>query len=130
MSHQPAFAFWSQDEPRPHKRQRQTAREVYRLKRAEDQAKAKAGAETRQGQVLRLLAWHWNQTQVSPTALELLAWAREKGERLFDVNSIRPRLRELVESGLVEPRAKRRCVVSGMMVWTWAVREIGSQEQR
>lgn len=130
MSSQPAFKFWGQAEPRPHKRVRQTSREVYRRQRTEDRQKAEAGKETREGQVLRLLAWHWNETQTSPTALELLTWARAKGERLFDVNSIRPRLNALVQAGLVEPRAKRTCDVSGMTVWTWAVREIGSLRPR
>jgi len=116
--------------PRAHKRQRQSAREVYRQQRAVDVTKAARGQETREGQVLRTLAAHWNATQRSPTALELLEWARARGERVFDVNSIRPRLNELVARGLVEPRAKRRCTVSGKTVWTWAVREIGSQEPR
>lgn len=110
---------------KPWKRQRSTARAVYARRRSEDQAKAAAGKETREGQVLRLLAWHWNATQTSPTALELLRWAREQGEVLFDVNSIRPRLNELVEQGLVESAGKRRCTVSGQTVHTWRVREVG-----
>lgn len=116
--------------PRAHKRQRATAREVYRRQRAEDVAKADAGKETREGQVLRCLAWHWNVTQHSPTALELLAWMREKGEPVFDANSVRPKLHYLVKKGLVRPQAKRRCRVSGEEVWTWAVREAGDGEPR
>jgi hypothetical protein len=73
---------------RPWKRQRQTARTIYRDQRALDVARAAVGAETREGQVLRLLAAHWNATQRTPTALELLHWARGRGEVLFDVNSI------------------------------------------
>jgi hypothetical protein len=134
MNPQRAFAEFYQPDlvptPRAHKRQRSTAREVYRQQRAVDVAKAEAGKETREGQVLRLLAWHFNATQISPTALELLAWARSKGEHLFDVNSLRPRLKELFDRGLVEPRGKRTCAVSGKTVHTWACREIGSAEAR
>lgn len=115
---------------RPHKRQRSTAREVYRRQRAEDQAKEAAGKETRQGQVLRCLAWHWNVTQTSPTALELLGWMRERGEPVFDANSVRPRLTKLVQQGLVRPGTKRTCRVSGETVLTWHVREIGDGEPR
>lgn len=115
---------------RVHKRQRQTARELYRRQRARDVALEAAGRETRRGAVLRLLAWHWNVTQESPTANELLAWARARGESLFDINSIRPRLHELVNAGLVTPQTKRRCRVSGQIVHTWAVREAGSKEPR
>lgn len=127
--------YGQQPEPAPvvrvHKRQRQTAREVYRVRRAEDVAKADAGKETREGQVLRLLAAHWNFTQCSPTARELFVWAvNVRKERLDDINSIRPRLTALLESGLVETRAKRPCAVSGKTVSTWAVREIGSKEPR
>lgn len=114
--------------PRVHKRQRQTARTVYKRQRAIDVEKAKGGKETRSGQVLRCLAAWWNRFNTSPTALELLAWMRERGEPVFDVNSIRPRLKELVDRGLVEPRAKRQCIVSGQTVWTWAVREVGSKD--
>ena len=113
------------------KRQRQTARQVYAHRRDEDVAQAAAGHETREGQVLRLLAAHWNYTQHSPTARELFVWAvNVRGERLDDINSIRPRITALVESGLVEPRDKRRCAVSGKTVHTWAIREIGSKESR
>lgn len=112
---------------RPWKRQRQTARAVYAAQRAVDVAKAEAGEETRAGQVLRLLAWHWNATQHSPTALELLAWARAHGETFFDVNSLRPRLTELVDHGLAESAGKRRCQVSGKVVHTWRVRAVGGK---
>jgi len=112
--------------PRAHKRQRQTAREVYRVQRAKDKKKAEQGQETRCGQVLRVLAWHWNVTQTSPTARELFEWATAKGERLDDINSIRPRLTKLRELGLVEIRGKRICEVSGLTVSTWAGREAGS----
>ena len=108
---------------RPWKRQRATARAVYAAQRARDETRRTAGQETREGQVLRLLAWHWNETQDSPTALELLAWARVKGETLFDVNSMRPRLTALVGDGLVESAGKRRCSVSGKTVHTWRVRQ-------
>lgn len=115
---------------KPHKRQRQTAREVYRVQRAKDQQRKDAGLETREAQVLRCLSAFWNRHQYSPTALELLAWMRAKGERVFDVNSVRPRIKALVDAGLVEPRFRLRCTVSGQKVWTWAVREMGSKEPR
>lgn len=134
MSVQRAFREFYQPDlvptPRRHKRQRQSAREVYRQQRAVDVEKAAAGKETREGQVLRCLAWHWNATQQSPTALELLAWMRARGEPVFDANSVRPRLTTLLAEGLVEVRTKRVCAVSGKTVGTWAVREIGSQEAR
>lgn len=119
------------DAPRPHKRQRATARAVYHRQRAIDEEKQANGkGETRKAQVLRLLARFWNVHQYSPTALELLEWARLQGEKLFDVNSIRPKLFYLEKDGLVEVRAKRKCTVSKLTVQTWAVREIGSQEAR
>jgi hypothetical protein len=91
--------------------------------RDRDNAKADAGEETREGQVLRCVAAHWNATQVSPTALELLAWMRARGESAFDVNSIRPRITALVDAGLMTSRGKRRCGVSGKTVHIWGVRE-------
>lgn len=112
---------------RPRKRQRETARSVYAVQRAVDEARAAAGHETREGQVLRLLGWHWNATQTSPTALELLDWARAQGETLFDINSLRPRLTALVEAGHVETAGKRRCRVSGKTVHTWRVCGIGGK---
>lgn len=111
---------------RPWKRQRSTARAVYRQQRAVDTAKAEAGHETRQGQALRCLSAYWNRYQASPTALELLSWAKTRGENLFDVNSLRPRLTALVDAGVVETAAKRACTVSGQTVYTWRVREAGS----
>jgi len=116
--------------PAPHKLVRQTSREVYRRQRAIDAVKAAHGIETREGQVLRCLAAWWNRFQTTPTALELLAWMKERDEPLFDVNSIRPRLTELLERGLIEPAGKRRCIVSGKTVHTWRVREAGSTEPR
>lgn len=114
------------------KRQRTTARAAYHRQRAIDEEKQIEGhqAETRCQQVLRILAAYWNKHQSSPTALELLEWGRQQGERLFDVNSVRPRLKSLCDSGLVEARSKRKCRISGVLVHTWSVREIGSKEQR
>lgn len=106
---------------RPWKRVRQTSRAAYRDVRERDTAKAESGRETREGQVLRLLAAHWNATQTSPTALELLAWARGRGERLFDANSVRPRITKLVDLGLVESAGQRRCEQSGKVAHTWRV---------
>lgn len=115
---------------RPHKRQRQTARQAERDRREQDrQAKAR-GKETRSARVLRVLSWHWHRTQKSPTAYELLHWARANGEFFFDINTIRPRLTELVEQGLVAPGTKRRCEVTQEVVHTWQIREAGSQEPR
>ena len=111
---------------KPWKRQRQTARQVYREIREQAKRRKAAGLETREEQILRLVAAHWNATQTSPTALELMRWARDRGERLFDVNSVRPRITALVEAGLVDKGTKRRCQVSGKVAWTWAVREQGS----
>lgn len=116
--------------PRQHKRARQTSRECYRLQRARDEARAKAGHETRAGQALRILAWHWNVTQTSPTSLELFDWAVAHGEKLFNAASFRPRLNWLLQHGLIEPRAKRKCAISGALASTWGVREIGSAEPR
>lgn len=115
--------------PRPHKRQRQTAREVYRVQRAQDTVKRAAGKEDREAQVLRCLAAFWNARQFSPTALELLDWMMAHGERAFDVNSVRPRITALVAKGLVEARCKRQCHISGKTVHAWAVREIGSERK-
>lgn len=112
---------------RPRKRQRQTARAAYAVQRDRDRAKAAAGQETREGQVLRLLAGYWNALQSSPTALELIAWARARGEQVFDVNSVRPRLTALVEAGLVETAGKRPCRVSGVTVHTWRVAAVGGK---
>ena len=39
-------------------------------------------------------------------------------------------LNELMRLGLIEPRGKRVCRVSGEVATTWAVREIGSREPR
>lgn len=119
MSVQPALPMFGQQQPRAHKRQRATARAVYALDRER--------LEGRQGQILRILAAHWNAKQVSPTALELLTWALAQGESLFDVNSLRPRLHELCERGLVTAGEKRRCAISGKVVHVWRVREIGSE---
>jgi hypothetical protein len=107
---------------RPRKRQRQTARTVYAVRRAQDEAKRQAGKETREAMVLRCLAGYWNRYQVSPTALELLQWMQGRGERVFDVNGVRPRLTYLCADGLVEAGAKRICAVSGKRVHVWRVR--------
>ena len=116
--------------PQAHKRARQTSREVYRLQRDKDKARAAAGRETRAGQALRILAWRWNVTQTSPTALELFEWGVAHGERLFNAAAFRPRLNQLLKLGLIEPRSRRTCAISGSLASTWAVREIGSEEPR
>jgi hypothetical protein len=114
----------------PHKPARQTSREVYRFQRERDKRRAAAGKETGEGRVLRVLAWHWNRTQRSPTAYELLAWGQAHGEPFFDINSVRPALTRLLRRGLVEIRGKRRCSVRRQVASTWAVREAGSQGNR
>lgn len=106
-----------------HKRQRGTARGAYARKRAQDQQKAAAGQETREGQVLRCLAAYFNRFQRRPTALELMRWMKNKGERLFDVNSIRPRITALVRAQVATGYPKRICRVSGLLVTTWGVKE-------
>lgn len=60
----------------------------------------------------------------APTALELLSYAQSRfpSERL-DVNTIRPRLTELHDRGLVVMGEKRRCYVSGVRVYTWHLAE-------
>lgn len=108
-------------EDKPRKRVRATSREAYRQRRTLDVQREAEGKETASGRTLRLLAWHWNATQLSPTALELMEWARSKGERLFDANAIRPRLTELIDSGLVESAGKRTCGVSGKTAHCWRV---------
>ena len=118
------------DARRPHKRARQTSREVYRRQRSVDQARAAAGKETRLAAVLRVLAAYWNRFQSSVTGYELLRYGQEHGESWLDVNSVRPKLTRLFQCGLIEPRAPRRCRVTGKLVRTWAVREIGSLETR
>ncbi len=108
---------------RAHKRQRGTARGAYALKRAADQKKQDVGQETREGQVLRCLAAYFNRFQRRPTALEVMRWMKNKGERVFDINSIRPRITKLVELQVVTSYPKRRCRVSGLTVCTWGVKE-------
>lgn len=108
-------------EDKPRKRVREVSREAYRQLRALDVELEAAGKETATGRTLRLLAWHWNAKQESPTALELMEWARSQGERLFDANAIRPRLTELLDEGLVEATTKRPCRVSGRVAHTWRV---------
>lgn len=127
MSAQLSLLDRVQQREKPYKRQRQTARAVYAVRRAADQARAAAGEETREGQILRVLAWHWNATQTSPTARELFAWAVDRGEPLDDINSVRPRITALVECGLVEAAGKRACAISGKRVSTWRVCEIGGK---
>jgi hypothetical protein len=115
---------------RLHKPARQTSREIYRRQRDADQVREAAGLETRRGRVLWLLAAFWNRWQRSPTASELFAFAAERNEPFRNVAELRPRLTELVRAGLIEPRGKRRCIVTGAVVHVWAIREIGSQEPR
>lgn len=55
-----------------------------------------------------------------PTALELLAYIQKQyPDGRYDVNSVRPRLSELEAQGLVQHGEKRRCTVSGKVVYTW-----------
>ena len=103
------------------KRVRDTSRAVYAERRQRDKAKSEAGQETREGQVLRLLAAFCNYKQAWPTALELLHFGLSRGERLFDANSVRPRITAMVSQGLVESAGKRTCAVSGKLVTVWRV---------
>jgi len=101
----------------PRKRVRQTSRNVYKLDRER--------LEGKRGQVLRILAAYFNEKQVSPTALELLNWSLARGEKFFDVNSLRPRLTELENAGLIATGPARKCAISGKVAHTWHVREVG-----
>ena len=116
--------------PRQHKAARQTSREVYRRRRAVDKALEVDGKETSQGRTLRLLAAYWNRHQHAPTAYELYRYGAERDEPLQDVNSLRPRLTELLKLGLVWAHHKRVCRVTGKVAMTWSVREAGSVEPR
>lgn len=120
---QPSLDFTAPPERIPRKRVRQTSREAYRRQRAIDEQKRDAGHETREGQVLRVLAWHWNATLTHPTARELLHWAEAHGERFDDINSVRPRLSEMCELGLVTTAGKRKCTVSKNTASVWRVPE-------
>lgn len=127
---QPVLPEMFSPSPRFHKAARQTSRQIYREQRDRDREREAAGRETRRGRVLRILAAYWNRWQHSPTASELFMYAAERAEPFRNVAELRPRLTELVRMGLVEPRSRRRCRVTGATVCTWAVREIGSREPR
>lgn len=66
--------------------------------------------------------WHWCKVNAPrcPTAYELFEHMKARGEA-FDLNSVRPRLTELHDRGLVETAAKRKCAVSGKAALTWKV---------
>ena len=104
---------------RPHKRQRDTARTVYKVVRAQGELRRQAGKETREDQVLRCLA----ACVEPPTARELYAWMMNHYEPVDDINSIRPRLTWLEAHGLIVAGEKRECRVSGKTVHTWKVSE-------
>ena len=106
-----------------HKRQRGTAVGAYVKRRDRDIALAAAGKETREGQVLRCLSAYFNRFQRRPSANELMRWMKNKGEGVFDINSIRPRITALVKARLVKAYKKRPCRVSGVTVCTWGARE-------
>jgi hypothetical protein len=117
--------------PRRHKVVRQTSREQYRLQRAKDQAASARGQETGRAACLRLLARFQNQHEHGATGYELFVFADTIGERRWrDIAALRPRLTELFKAGLIEPHTPRRCRVTGAVVRTWRVREVGSQEAR
>lgn len=114
-----------------HKPARQTSREAFRQRRAEDDVAASEGRETRQAAALRVVEAYWNAFQKAGTSYELFRFHEESGERVFfDVASFRPRLTELFRDGLIEPVGPRACSVTGQIVRTWRVREIGSREAR
>jgi Fe2+ or Zn2+ uptake regulation protein len=54
----------------------------------------------------------------APTAYELLRWMRHDNAHL-DLNSVRPRLTELKDTGRVTTADKRQCLVTGKRVYTW-----------
>lgn len=106
-----------------HKRQRGTAVGAYVKRRDADKAKAAAGIETREAQVLRCLSAYFNRFQRRPSSLELMRWMQNKGEGVFDINSIRPRITALVAAKVVMAYPKRTCRVSGQTVCTWGAVE-------
>lgn len=56
----------------------------------------------------------------SPTSLELVRYvASQYPQRLVDVNTIRPRLKEMADQGWVRHGEKRRCSISKKNVYTW-----------
>lgn len=130
MGAQPCFPGLFTPAPKAHKAARQTSRECYRRKRAQDIQAAEQGRETRRGAALRFLAWHWNVRQTSPTASELFVWASERGATWRHVAELRPRLHELYRLGLIEPLPARRCAVTRETARAWRVREAGSGEAR
>lgn len=56
--------------------------------------------------------------QVCPTAYELFEWLKLRGE-VRDLNSVRPRLTNLCEMGMVVMTTKRKCTVTGKTVYAW-----------
>ena len=76
---------------------------------------------TRQKLVVGHLAHYRAKYGTPPTALELLRLMNSfrVGQRMLDVNGVRPRLNELAAMGVVTHGPKRRCTVSGKTVLTW-----------
>ena len=65
---------------------------------------------------------HLRRLCVPPTAYELFHEMHDI-DRARDLNSVRPRLTELQDLGLVERIDKRACSVTGKLAWTWGVKE-------
>lgn len=122
MSSQPAFNFWGQAEPKPHKRVRQVSRQVYAVVRSES-------AGRRRDDVLRCAAAYFNRFQRWLTDAELADWMYRQGElERNDPNLVRPRRFELYQMGLMEPLKRRKCSVTTKSAQPWAIREAGSKE--
>lgn len=97
-------------------KQRDTARAVYR--------EIEKTLHGRQLFVRQQLVWFIREFATHPTALELVRYiASQFPQRLIDVNTVRPRLHEMVEQGWVKASEKRLCSISQKRVYTWAPSE-------
>lgn len=95
-------------------KQAETAIDAYRS--------LEASLSARQTLVRQLLRNFRDAYETWPTGLELLRYATATMPgRVFDVNSIRPRLCELEAQGFVAKGPKRACALSGKRVSTWLV---------
>ena len=94
-------------------KQRDTARAVYH-------AEIKPTLHGRQLFVRQQLTWFVRKFEIYPTALELVRFiASQYPHRWVDVNTVRPRISELVEQGWVQACGKRECSVSRKRVYVW-----------
>ena len=75
-------------------------------------------AQRQQAVLVALDAYHraW---RTWPTARELLRFMVDRDPSVGDINSVRPRLTELDDTGAVLKIGKRPCSVTGKTVYTW-----------